>query len=190
MGSSLASRGRAATSHDSGGRCFALRTGGGTYSRGHPRTPPRGGRAQLPPRLHLWSRRRVACADCHMPYKRDGAIKISDHHVRSPLLNISRACQICHRYPETEILARAEAIQDRTEAPHSKDYLPGSTHPPSADWLLPTFPDADWTLLQKPRAARLVDKPGERRKRCTQVDVAASGLIRPGLPNCRITGAT
>jgi nitrite reductase (cytochrome c-552) len=49
-----------------------------------------------------------------MPYIREGAIKVSDHHVRSPLLNISRACQQCHSYPEEEILARAEAIQDRT----------------------------------------------------------------------------
>ena len=71
------------------------------------------------PEFELWSqgihaRSGVSCADCHMPYKREGAIKISDHHVRSPLLNISRACQTCHRYPEQEILARAEAIQDRT----------------------------------------------------------------------------
>jgi nitrite reductase (cytochrome c-552) len=50
-----------------------------------------------------------------VPYKREGAIKVSDHHVRSPMLNIARACQTCHRYPEQEILARAEAIQDRTE---------------------------------------------------------------------------
>jgi nitrite reductase (cytochrome c-552) len=72
------------------------------------------------PEFELWSqgihaRSGVACADCHMPYKREGAIKVSDHHVRSPLLNIARACQTCHRYPEQEILARAEAIQDRTE---------------------------------------------------------------------------
>jgi nitrite reductase (cytochrome c-552) len=72
------------------------------------------------PEFEMWSqgihaRSGVACADCHMPYKREGAIKISDHHVRSPLLNISRACQTCHRYPEQEILARAEAIQDRTK---------------------------------------------------------------------------
>jgi nitrite reductase (cytochrome c-552) len=49
-----------------------------------------------------------------MPYVREGAIKVSDHHVRSPLLNVARACQSCHRYPESEILARAEGIQDRT----------------------------------------------------------------------------
>jgi nitrite reductase (cytochrome c-552) len=72
------------------------------------------------PEFELWSqgihaRSGVACADCHMPYKREGAIKMSDHHVRSPLLNIARACQTCHRYPEREILARAEDIQDRTE---------------------------------------------------------------------------
>jgi nitrite reductase (cytochrome c-552) len=72
------------------------------------------------PEYELWTqgihaRSGVACADCHMPYKREGAIKVSDHHVRSPLLNVSHACQTCHRYPEQEILARAEAIQDRTE---------------------------------------------------------------------------
>jgi nitrite reductase (cytochrome c-552) len=56
----------------------------------------------------------VACADCHMPYKREGAMKISDHHVRSPLLNINRACQTCHKFPEAELKARVEVIQDRT----------------------------------------------------------------------------
>jgi nitrite reductase (cytochrome c-552) len=72
------------------------------------------------PEFEMWSqgihaRAGVACADCHMPYQREGAIKISDHHVRSPLLNISRACQTCHNVPEAEIKARAEAIQDRTK---------------------------------------------------------------------------
>jgi nitrite reductase (cytochrome c-552) len=51
-----------------------------------------------------------------MPYIRQGAIKISDHHVRSPLLNINNACQTCHNYPEDELKARATAIQDRTRA--------------------------------------------------------------------------
>lgn len=73
------------------------------------------------PEFEFWSqgihaRSGVACADCHMPYLREGAIKISDHHVRSPLLSISRSCQTCHRYPEEEIKARAEAIQNRTAA--------------------------------------------------------------------------
>jgi nitrite reductase (cytochrome c-552) len=68
------------------------------------------------PEFEMWnqgihSRSGVACADCHMPYQREGAVKISDHQVRSPLLNVARACQTCHRYPEEEIKARAEAIQ-------------------------------------------------------------------------------
>jgi nitrite reductase (cytochrome c-552) len=50
-----------------------------------------------------------------MPYMREGALKISDHHVRSPLLNINRACQTCHRWPEEELKSRAEAIQERTQ---------------------------------------------------------------------------
>lgn len=55
----------------------------------------------------------VACVDCHMPYQRVGAMKVTDHQVRSPLLNINKACQTCHNVPETELKARAETIQDR-----------------------------------------------------------------------------
>jgi nitrite reductase (cytochrome c-552) len=70
------------------------------------------------PEFELWSqgihaRSGVACADCHMPYMRDGAAKVSDHWVRSPLLNVSRACQSCHKFPEQEILSRVAQIQDR-----------------------------------------------------------------------------
>ena len=71
------------------------------------------------PEFEMWNqgihaRSGVACADCHMPYKREGALKISDHHVRSPLLNINRACQTCHKWPEEELKARVETIQGRT----------------------------------------------------------------------------
>lgn len=71
------------------------------------------------PEFEMWNqgihaRSGVACADCHMPYKREGALKISDHHVRSPLLNINRACQTCHKWPEAELKARVETIQERT----------------------------------------------------------------------------
>lgn len=38
----------------------------------------------------------VACADCHMPYTRDGAAKFSTHNVQSPLLNAEVACGACH----------------------------------------------------------------------------------------------
>jgi nitrite reductase (cytochrome c-552) len=71
------------------------------------------------PEFELWNqgihaRSGVACADCHMPYKREGALKISDHHVRSPMLNINRACQTCHKWPEEELRSRVETIQERT----------------------------------------------------------------------------
>jgi nitrite reductase (cytochrome c-552) len=71
------------------------------------------------PEFEMWNqgihaRSGVACADCHMPYQRVGALKISDHHVRSPLLNVDKACQTCHRWPAEELRARAETIQQRT----------------------------------------------------------------------------
>lgn len=70
------------------------------------------------PEFELWSqgihaRSGVACADCHMPYQREGAHKISSHHVRSPLLDINRACQTCHKWSEAELKARVETIQTR-----------------------------------------------------------------------------
>jgi nitrite reductase (cytochrome c-552) len=38
----------------------------------------------------------VACADCHMPYTRDGAVKFSTHDTHSPLFDPARACGTCH----------------------------------------------------------------------------------------------
>lgn len=71
------------------------------------------------PEFEMWSqgihaRSGVACADCHMPYTRVGAHKISDHHIRSPLLNVNKACQTCHRWSEEELKSRVETIQSRT----------------------------------------------------------------------------
>ncbi len=71
------------------------------------------------PEFEMWTqgihaRSGVSCADCHMPYKREGAHKISDHHVQSPLLNINRACQTCHKWSEDELKHRVETIQERT----------------------------------------------------------------------------
>ncbi len=73
------------------------------------------------PEFEMWSqgihaRSGVSCADCHMPYVREGAIKVSNHHVRSPLLNVAQACQTCHRVPEKEITARALLVHDRNAA--------------------------------------------------------------------------
>jgi nitrite reductase (cytochrome c-552) len=71
------------------------------------------------PDFELWStgihaRSGVSCADCHMPFKRVGSQKISDHWVRSPLVNVAAACQTCHRWSEDELKSRVMAIQVRT----------------------------------------------------------------------------
>jgi nitrite reductase (cytochrome c-552) len=71
------------------------------------------------PEFEMWSqgvhaRSGVACADCHMPYERQGARKVSSHWVRSPLLNINNACQTCHNVPEAELKEKVDTIQGRT----------------------------------------------------------------------------
>ena len=71
------------------------------------------------PEFELWStgihaRSGVSCADCHMPFVRQGSVKVSDHRLRSPLTNLSQACQTCHGWPEQELRARVAIIQDRT----------------------------------------------------------------------------
>jgi nitrite reductase (cytochrome c-552) len=72
------------------------------------------------PEFELWSqgvhaRSGVSCADCHMPHERQGAMKVSSHWVRSPLLNINNACQTCHNVPEEELREKVATIQGRTE---------------------------------------------------------------------------
>jgi nitrite reductase (cytochrome c-552) len=62
----------------------------------------------------IHARSGVSCADCHMPYRREGAQKVSDHQVRSPLLDLSNACQSCHKISEAELHERVLTIQDTT----------------------------------------------------------------------------
>lgn len=71
------------------------------------------------PEFEMWSqgvhaRMGVSCADCHMPYQRVGAVKVSSHHVRSPLLNMSGACLNCHPVDEATLMDRVVTIQDTT----------------------------------------------------------------------------
>jgi nitrite reductase (cytochrome c-552) len=71
------------------------------------------------PEFELWStgihaQSGVSCADCHMPYVREGAVKISDHWLRSPLTNINNACQTCHQQDEQLLTDRILTIQNRT----------------------------------------------------------------------------
>lgn len=71
------------------------------------------------PEYELWStslhaQSGVSCADCHMPYVREGAVKVSDHWLRSPLENVNQACQTCHQQDEETLRGVIVAIQDRT----------------------------------------------------------------------------
>lgn len=73
------------------------------------------------PEFELWSqgvhaRSGVACADCHMPFERQGAMKVSSHWVRSPLLSINNSCQTCHNVSERDLRDKVATIQDRTSA--------------------------------------------------------------------------
>jgi nitrite reductase (cytochrome c-552) len=53
----------------------------------------------------IHAERGVSCADCHMPYINEGGIKYTNHHITSPLSNVSNSCQVCHR-EETEKLVK------------------------------------------------------------------------------------
>jgi nitrite reductase (cytochrome c-552) len=64
----------------------------------------------------IHARAGVACADCHMPFVRQAAMKVSDHHVRSPLRNGFGGCLACHPGTPEEMKARVETIQDRHAA--------------------------------------------------------------------------
>lgn len=73
------------------------------------------------PEFELWSqgihaRSGVSCADCHMPYERQGAMKVSSHWVRSPLLSINSSCQTCHNVPEDELRDKVLTIQSTTKS--------------------------------------------------------------------------
>jgi nitrite reductase (cytochrome c-552) len=75
------------------------------------------------PEFEMWSqglhaRSGVTCADCHMPAVTHKGSELTDHWVRSPLLNIGAACVSCHskhdsKVTAAELKARVEAIQDR-----------------------------------------------------------------------------
>ena len=94
--------------------------GGEFYDYVHKETGTKVYKAQHP-EFELWSqgihaRSGVSCSDCHMPFERKGAAKVSSHWVRSPMENINKACQTCHNIPEQEIKDRVDLIQDRTRA--------------------------------------------------------------------------
>jgi nitrite reductase (cytochrome c-552) len=59
--------------------------------------------------------RGVSCSDCHMPYKSEGGVKFTDHHIQSPLNNVANTCQVCHREETERLLQDVYDRQDRVE---------------------------------------------------------------------------
>lgn len=54
----------------------------------------------------------VSCADCHMPYIRKGAKKLTQHNITSPLQDINSACKTCHTQSESYLKAQIKDIQN------------------------------------------------------------------------------
>lgn len=80
--------------------------------------------------MGIHGQRGVSCADCHMPYKSEGGMKFSDHHIQSPLNMISRTCQVCHHESEEtlrnnvyERQRKANETRNRLEEELSKAHL-------------------------------------------------------------------
>ena len=78
----------------------------------------------------IHGQRGVSCADCHMPYKTDGAVKFTDHQISSPLRNVSASCQTCHRQSEDDlkknVFDRQDAVfslRNRLEKQLAKDHF-------------------------------------------------------------------
>jgi len=60
----------------------------------------------------IHAQRGVSCADCHMPYKSEGGLKFTDHHIQSPLNNVANSCQVCHR---EETMTLIKDVYDRQD---------------------------------------------------------------------------
>jgi nitrite reductase (cytochrome c-552) len=75
------------------------------------------------PEFEMWNqgthaKSGVTCSDCHMPQTVYKGQTLTDHWVRSPVLNLKDACVGCHRKHDEKITAddlktRVEDIQDR-----------------------------------------------------------------------------
>ena len=46
-----------------------------------------------------------------MPYKTEGGVKTTDHHIQSPLANIAYSCQVCHRESEETFRSTKQKAQ-------------------------------------------------------------------------------
>jgi len=91
----------------------------------------------------------VSCADCHMPYVRDGAAKYSTHDVHSPLLNPEQACGQCHTDSEY-VVRRVNLIQEQVASTkqNTEDAIIDAI---TAIKLAAAKPSADQELLNQAR---------------------------------------
>jgi nitrite reductase (cytochrome c-552) len=72
------------------------------------------------PGFELWAtgihgQKGVSCADCHMPYVQEGAVKYSDHQVGSPLDQMDKSCMNCHRESEVKLRGIVNQKLERKE---------------------------------------------------------------------------
>ena len=91
----------------------------------------------------------VACADCHMPYERDGAMKFSSHDVHSPLINPEASCGQCHTDTDY-VVGRVNEIQEQvaTTKQNTEDAIIDAIN---AIKTAAANPDADAALLDQAR---------------------------------------
>ena len=64
--------------------------------------------------------RGVSCADCHMPYTKEGGQKFTSHKITSPLANIANTCQTCHRESEETLRKNVYERQEKVKEVRDK----------------------------------------------------------------------
>jgi nitrite reductase (cytochrome c-552) len=83
----------------------------------HPLSKARMLKAQHPDyeifQASIHAQRGLSCADCHMPYRSEGGVKMTDHHIQSPLNNVANSCQVCHTNDAKELIQNVYDRQDK-----------------------------------------------------------------------------
>lgn len=57
----------------------------------------------------------IGCADCHMPYVREGGVKYSSHNVSSPLEHMANTCLNCHNEDEKKLRETVQRKKERRD---------------------------------------------------------------------------
>ncbi|WP_342372767.1 ammonia-forming cytochrome c nitrite reductase subunit c552 [Propioniciclava soli] len=129
----------------------------------------------------------VTCVDCHMPYQREGAMKITDHQVASPMrsdASINSSCLTCHAVTEQEMRERVGGIQERYE--HVKDT--------AFDALVQLIGDIETARTNGTDQARIEEAWAYQRKAQFFVDYVVSenshGFHAPAYTNRLLADAT